>query len=58
MATVGPLEDYELVAEGENLSVQRDSRSKRLLKQRKQRENDRQHDLRKLPRDSSMKSTK
>ena len=43
MATVGPLEDQELAAEGKDLCLQCCPSSKSLTNQREQREDDREH---------------
>jgi hypothetical protein len=43
MATVGPLEDEELLAEGKDLGVQRRAGSKSLQNGKEQREDDRRH---------------
>jgi hypothetical protein len=48
MAAVEPLEDYELLAEGKYLGVQRCASSESLSNRREQREDDREHGIGKL----------
>ena len=48
MAAVEPLEDYELLAEGKYLGVQRCAGSGSLSNRREQREDDREHGIGKL----------